>query len=81
MKVLVLPKPGRTVRLPGLNNLPLPPEGAVVEFDAHWARRMQDGDIEVRELPPAAQAPAIEQSAGIEQTPPAPPRESTRRKS
>jgi hypothetical protein len=80
MKVHVLPKPGRTVLLPGLN-LPLAPEGTVVEYSAHWVRRMLDGDIEVRELEQAATAtPAAPPPAAIETQPADKPRESTRRK-
>jgi len=47
--VRVHPNPGRHVMLPGSRSR-LPPEGAVVEYTAHWQRRAADGDVRVEAL-------------------------------
>ena len=40
----LIPAPGRVVRSPG-TGLPLPSEGADVEFNTYWQRRLNDGDV------------------------------------
>lgn len=42
----IKPAAGRAVRDPAKGTL-LPEDGAVVEIDAFWRRRLQDGDVEI----------------------------------
>lgn len=64
MKVHLVPRTGRLVLMPETHQ-PMPPEGRTVEFNAHWQRRVLDGDVDVREQTgtetatemPEAQAP------------------------
>ncbi|MFZ5538133.1 MAG: DUF2635 domain-containing protein [Pseudomonadota bacterium] len=54
--VHLLPRPGLTVLMPD-TFIPLPPEGRTVRLDSYWRRRLRDGDVTVRQTPPAP-APA-----------------------
>lgn len=43
-KMFVIPAEGRVVRDP-ITLAPLPAEGAEVPLNAHWLRRLNDGDV------------------------------------
>jgi hypothetical protein len=44
MKTRLIPAPGRRVLDP-VKLVPLPPEGAEVELDGYWRRRLAQGDV------------------------------------
>lgn len=44
-KIFVKPAPGLKVRLPENPRAFLPDDGAEVERDAFWLRRLRDGDV------------------------------------
>jgi len=59
MKKFLTPAQGLLVRNHQDKMRPLPEEGAEVEFDTTWARRMRDGDVVESQKPRAKQsAPA-----------------------
>lgn len=55
-KVLIQPARGLLVPNPQNNFKPLPPEGAEVELDRYWKRRLADGDVS-QVKPPSKAAP------------------------
>ncbi len=44
MKVVLIPRPGRTVLMPG-SNRPMQPAGEEVDWNAYWQRRYLAGDV------------------------------------
>lgn len=55
--VYLIPSPGLRVVNPATGQ-PLPAEGAEVERDTYWIRRLNDGDV-AQSLAAADQAPAV----------------------
>lgn len=49
MKKLLIPKTGVKVRDP-ITGAHLPPEGAVRSMNSYYNRRINDGDLEIREV-------------------------------
>ena len=47
-KAFLVPKPGYVVRDPRTRQ-PLPAEGAEMELDSYWLRRLADGDVGERQ--------------------------------
>lgn len=45
MRAKITPRKGRTVLIPGIDRQ-VPPEGMDVEWNSHWQRRFQEGDVD-----------------------------------
>lgn len=50
-RITVIPAEGRLVRNPATRKN-LPPEGAQVNLDTYWIRRIEDGDVTSPDYPP-----------------------------
>lgn len=64
----LIPQPGLTVLQPvnaaSAVPVPLPAEGAEIELDTYWLRRLADGDVTQGKAPKARRVPSTDSSDG-----------------